>query len=89
MARDARRRPHRPRLDARRLTLDGHAYNARRVASLDRSPFLLLRELPGARDDMAAQSLAVIGAPGGGFFLLAKSAPADAEAEELLDETCG
>ena len=29
------------------LTLAGDAYNVRRVASLDRSPFLLLRELPG------------------------------------------
>lgn len=69
------------------LTLDGHAYQARRTASLDPSPFLLLRELPGAADDMGAQSLAVTAAPGGGFLLLAESAP-DAEAEELLDETC-
>ena len=44
------------------LTLAGDAYNARKVASLDRSPFLLLPELPGAADDMGAQSLAVIGA---------------------------
>ena len=51
------------------LTLAGDAYNVRRVASLDRSPFLLLRELPGARRDMAAQSLAVVGAAGGGFYL--------------------
>ena len=36
---------------------------------------------------MGAQSLAVTAAPGGGFLLLAESAP-DAEAEELLDETC-
>jgi CDP-diacylglycerol pyrophosphatase len=70
------------------LTLDGHAYHARRAASLQPSPFLLLRELPGARDDMAAQSLAVTAAPAGGFLLLAESAP-DAEAEDLLDETCG
>ena len=70
------------------LTLDGHAYRARRTAALEPSPFLLLQELPGARDDMAAQSLAVTPAPGGGFLLLAESA-ADAEAEELLDESCG
>jgi len=69
------------------LTLDGHAYHARRVAVLEPSPFLLLRELPGAREDMAAQSLAVTAAAGGGFLLLAESAT-DAEAEDLLDETC-
>jgi CDP-diacylglycerol pyrophosphatase len=69
------------------LTLDGHAYHARRVAALEPSPFLLLRELPGAGEDMGAQSLAVTAAPGGGFLLLAESAT-DAEAEDLLDETC-
>ena len=39
---------------------------------------------------MAAQSLAVVGADDGGFYLLADaSAPgAPAEAEDLLDETC-
>ena len=70
------------------LTLDGHPYHARRTATLDPSPFLLLADLPGAAEDMGAQSLAVTAAPGGGFLLLAESAP-DAEAEELLDETCG
>ena len=70
------------------LHFGDHAYNVRKVAALEPSPFLLLAELPGARDDMGAQSLAVTGAAGGGFLLLAESAP-DAEAEELLDETCG
>ena len=69
------------------LTLDGHPYHARHTATLDPSPFLLLQDLPGAADDMGAQSLAVTAAPAGGFLLLAESAP-DAEAEELLDETC-
>lgn len=72
------------------VTFRGKVYNARRVATLDPSPFLRLTELPGAREDMAAQSLAVIGAPGGGFFLLADSTEpgAPAEAEALLDEDC-
>jgi CDP-diacylglycerol pyrophosphatase len=66
-------------------------YNARRVATLEPSPFLLLAGLPGARADMGAQSLAVIGSADGGFILLAdRTAPgAPAEAEELLDEACG
>jgi CDP-diacylglycerol pyrophosphatase len=69
------------------LTLDGHAYHARRAAALAPSPFLLLQELPGAGDDMGAQSLAVTAARGGGFLLLAEAA-SDADAEELLDEAC-
>jgi CDP-diacylglycerol pyrophosphatase len=72
------------------VRLAGDPYNARRVSSLDRSPFLLLSELPGARDDMAAQSLAVIGTPGGDFYLVtdATGAGVVAEAEDLLDEDC-
>ena len=75
---------------ATRLTLDGHAYHARRVTALEPSPFLLLREIPGAAADMASQSLAVTGAPGGGFLLLADATGPNGpgEAEELLDETC-
>ena len=49
------------------VELAGHAYNARKVAALEPSPFLLLAELPGARDDMADQSLGVIGSADGGF----------------------
>ena len=72
------------------LHFGDHAYNVRKVAALDPSPFLLLAELPGARADMAGQSLAVIGSADGGFFLVTDSTePASvAEAEELLDETC-
>ena len=69
------------------VTFAGHPYNARKVASLEPSPFLRLRELPATRADMAAQSLAVIGSADGGFYLLAEDSP-DAEAEELLDQTC-
>jgi CDP-diacylglycerol pyrophosphatase len=72
------------------LTLAGDAYNVRRVATLDRSPFLLLAELPGARADMAGQSLGVIGAAGGGFYVVTDSTGPGvvAEAEALLDEDC-
>lgn len=73
-----------------RLALEGQSWRVRRVARLDPSPFLLLEELPGAAEDPGLWSLAAIGAPGGGFYLLADStrpgAPASAEA--LLDETC-
>jgi CDP-diacylglycerol pyrophosphatase len=69
------------------VTFAGHPYNARKVAALEPSPFLRLRELPAARADMAAQSLAVIGSADGGFYLLAEDTT-DAEAEELLDQDC-
>jgi CDP-diacylglycerol pyrophosphatase len=67
-----------------------HAYNARKVATLDPSPFLLLAQLPGARADMAEQSLAVIGSADGGYFVLTDSTGPGvvAEAEELLDQDC-
>jgi CDP-diacylglycerol pyrophosphatase len=72
------------------LTLAGDAYNVRKVASLDRSPFLLLTELPGAAEDMGAQSLGVIGAADGGFYIVTDSTEPGvvAEAEALLDEDC-
>lgn len=72
------------------LTVDGQAFNVRTVERLDPSPFLLLRDLPGAAEEMAEQSLAVIGKAGGGFFLVTDStAPGVvAETEALLDETC-
>ena len=68
----------------------GHDYNAREVASLAVSPFLLMRQLPAARANMGDQSLAVIGSADGGFYLLNdQSGPGfAAEAEELLDESC-
>ena len=72
------------------LTLAGDAYNVRKVASLDRSPFLLLAELPGANEDKGAQSLGVIGAADGGFYIVTDSTEPGvvAEAEALLDEDC-
>ncbi len=65
-------------------------FNVRKVATLEPSPFLRLAELPGARADMAEQSLAVIGSADGGYYLVTDStAPGVvAEAEELLDERC-
>jgi CDP-diacylglycerol pyrophosphatase len=73
------------------LTLGGQSFNARHVDRLEPSPFLLLRDLPGAAEDMAGQSLAVIGRADGGFTLVTDStAPGvAAETEALLDETCG
>jgi CDP-diacylglycerol pyrophosphatase len=69
----------------------GQRFNARRVERLEPSPFLLLRDLPGAAEDMGGQSLAVFGRADGGFTLLTDStAPGvAAETEALLDETCG
>jgi CDP-diacylglycerol pyrophosphatase len=68
----------------------GDAYDARTVPGLEPSPFVVLRELPGARADMAAQSLAAIGRADGGFYLLTDStAPGVvAETEALLDQDC-
>jgi CDP-diacylglycerol pyrophosphatase len=65
-------------------------YNVRKVATLDPSPFLRLAELPGARADMAEQSLAAIGSGDGGFFLVTDSTEPGvvAETEALLDERC-
>ncbi|HVH02562.1 MAG TPA: CDP-diacylglycerol diphosphatase [Amaricoccus sp.] len=76
--------------DAPFLELAGQRLNARHVERLEPSPFLLLRDLPGAAEDMGGQSLAVIGAADGGFVLLTDStAPGvAAETEALLDETC-
>jgi CDP-diacylglycerol pyrophosphatase len=68
----------------------GDLYNARKVATLVPSPFLRLRELPGARGDMAAWSLAVLGSADGGYYLLADATEPGrpAAAEELLDQDC-
>ena len=57
------------------LTLAGQRFNARRVVRLEPSPFLLLRDLPGAVEDMAAQSLAVIGRAGGTRWALRPDRP--------------
>ena len=73
-----------------RLVLAGRAWNARRVAGLEPSPLLRLAELPEARIDMAAQSLAAVGLEDGGFALLADATlpGAPAAAEALLDQDC-
>jgi CDP-diacylglycerol pyrophosphatase len=73
------------------LTLAGQRFNARHVDRLDPSPFLLLRDLPGAAEEMGKQSLAVVGRADGGFTLLTDSTESGvvAETEALLDETCG
>jgi CDP-diacylglycerol pyrophosphatase len=73
------------------LDLAGQRFNARRVERLEPSPFLLLRDLPGAAEDMGEQSLAVVGSADGGFFLLTDSTEPGvvAETEALLDESCG
>lgn len=74
------------------LPLEGQTWNARRIDRLENpSPFTLLRELPGAAEDPGLWSLAVLGAPGGGYVLLADSTRpgVPAAAESLLDETCG
>jgi CDP-diacylglycerol pyrophosphatase len=72
------------------LTLGGQRFNARKVARLEPSPFLLLRDLPGAAEDMGGQSLAAIGSADGGFYVLTDSTEPGvaAETEALLDETC-
>lgn len=74
----------------RALTLEGHEYDAIKVASLDKSPFLVLQELSEAKHHMGDQSLAVVGAPGGGYYLLDSytTKGTKGEAEELLDEMC-
>ena len=95
---DPVRRPH-PRRRADRSRLGGAnpsspsratPTTSARWPRSSRSPFLLLTELPGAADDMGAQSLAVIGAADGGFYLVTDSTEPGvvAEAEALLDEDC-
>lgn len=72
------------------VTVDGQAFNVRTADRLDPSPFLLLRDLPGAAEEMVEQSLAVIGRAGGGFYLVTDSTEPGvvAETEALMDETC-
>ncbi len=78
--------------------LEGRRYWARRLDSTDladAAPFRLLAEgAPGAKDDMAQETLAAIGAtfePGrAGFVLLADRADAQGggHSEDLLDASC-
>ena len=81
------------------LTLEGHAYLARWLDGEDlaQNPFQLLAQgVPGARSQMAAWSLVLIGAQGAdgraGFILLATRAdPAhglSGSGEELQDHDC-
>lgn len=72
------------------VRLAGADYNVRKVAGLEPSPFLRLAALPGAAGDMGDQSLAVIGAADGGYYLVtdATGPGVVAEAEALLDEDC-
>ena len=92
--------PHDAAWAANRVTLEGHAYRVRWLAA-DRlaatNPFqLLAQSFPSARREMAAWTIALVGAvgPGGepGFYLLADRVdPAigdRASAEELQDHAC-
>lgn len=78
------------------VPLAGHQYDAMAVGGdeLDVDPFVLLADgVPGARDDMAARTMAVVGTVGAagnpGFVLLTDRADAvtgdEAAAEELQD----
>jgi CDP-diacylglycerol pyrophosphatase len=78
------------------VPLAGHQYDAMSISSddLDANPFLLLADgVAGARDDMAARTLVVVGSPGAdgrpGFVILTDRAdPAtgdQAEGEQLQD----
>lgn len=73
------------------VAIGGQRFHVRAVDRLDPSPFLVLRELPGAAEEMGDWSLALLGRPGGGWVLLADvtTPSVPAEAESLLDETCG
>lgn len=72
------------------LKLGEQTFDVRTVEGLDPSPILLLRDLPGAAEEMGDQSLAVIGRAGGGFYLVTDSSERGvvAETEALLDERC-
>jgi CDP-diacylglycerol pyrophosphatase len=82
------------------VPLAGHVYRARRVATLDQpgtDPFRLVADgIPGARSDMARESLIVIGANfsdgSHGFFVLETQADLSmgnrGSAEELQDHDC-
>ncbi|MEO9188536.1 MAG: CDP-diacylglycerol diphosphatase [Acetobacteraceae bacterium] len=81
------------------VPLHGHSYRARRVWTLDRpgaNPFqLVAADLPGARADMAAMTIVVVGATFSGepgFILLAGQADLatgnPGSGEELQDHGC-
>ena len=77
------------------VALKDHTYQVRRVDTLEGiDPFALLAQLPGARGDMGAETLAVAGAVfddgAPGFILLADHAEGrdHASSEELQDHSC-
>ena len=74
------------------LTLGKSTFNVRSVESLsgDNSPFKLVAEIPGAKDNMKDQTIVVVGATSGGYYVLDNDARsgASAAAEALLDESC-
>ena len=70
-----------------------HIYRVIKVSGLGGadSPFDLAAELPGAKADMGAQSIAVVGSPASGaYYVLDTTAEGSnpGAAEELLDQTC-
>ena len=81
-------------LDIPQVPLEGARYYGLKVGAAQAevfNPFAALASLPGARGDLRATSLAVVGAPGndpsGGFYVLAywgRRSPV----EKLLDPTC-
>jgi CDP-diacylglycerol pyrophosphatase len=88
--------PHDGDWAAHRVTLHGHAYRIRWLAAdqlASTNPFELLADsLPNARREMAAWTIALVGAPEGGLYLLADrvhpAAGDRASAEELQDHDC-
>jgi CDP-diacylglycerol pyrophosphatase len=74
------------------LGLQNNVYRVIKVQSLvRRSPFDLVAAMPGAGSDMAAQSIAVIGAKTPGLYYVLDTYHHGADpgaAEELLDQSC-
>lgn len=75
------------------LTLAGNRYRVVRATSLsgEASPFDLVRAMPGARGDMADQSIAVVGSQTAGSFYVLDTWAEGADrgaAEGLLDQFC-
>jgi CDP-diacylglycerol pyrophosphatase len=74
------------------LGLQNNVYRVIEVTSLvSRSPFALTAAMPGARSDMAAQSIAVIGSKTPGLYYVLDTyhhGGNPGAAEELLDQSC-
>jgi CDP-diacylglycerol pyrophosphatase len=75
-----------------RLGPQGHIYRAIKVTSLvAKSPFDLAAEMPGAKADMAAHSIAVVGSKTPGVYFVLDNyhhGSNPGAAEELLDQSC-